>query len=235
MAKPTSSGGFGPKKAYLVLYNAASSLAWGVVLTRVLSTLYTHQNPAAVPPVVDSFARTTQTFAIMEILHALTGTLPPLLPTATSLTLRSPGVVPAPVFTTIMQVFSRLILVWGIAQPFPELTPSAWYSSMLVAWATTEVVRYTYFVLKQFEAVPGWLNWLRYSGFLVLYPVGISSEVAMILKAIMGPAAGLAPEYPLVLGSILAAYVPGSVILYSHMLKQRRKYLGGGARVKKTQ
>jgi very-long-chain (3R)-3-hydroxyacyl-CoA dehydratase len=154
-----------------------------------------------------------------------------------------------------MQVFSRLVLVWGVAQPFPQLTPSAWYSSMLVAWATTEVVRYSYFVLKQFEAVPGWLNWLRYSGFLVLYPVGISSEVAMIVKAIAGPAGELTDEYPLVLMSILGLYVPGrfpplsfilvgfegvvadgwtgSVILYSHMLKQRRKYLGGGVAVGK--
>lgn len=108
-----------------------------------------------------------------------------------------------------MQVFSRLVLVWGIAQPFPQLTASAWYSSMLAAWATTEVVRYSFFVLKQVEAVPGWLNWLRYSGFLVLYPVGISSEVAMIVKAIAGPAGELTDEYPLVLMSILGLYVPG--------------------------
>jgi len=205
------SGGFGAKKAYLVLYNAASASAWVIVLLRVVSTLLQHRDPAYVAPAVDSFARTTQTFAVMEILHALTGTSSPSpTPTETKLT-PSPslGVVPAPVFTTIMQVFSRLVLVWGIAQPFPELTPSAWYSSMLVAWATTEVVRYSYFVLKQFEAVPGWLNWLRYSGFLVLYPVGISSEVAMIVKAIAGPAGELTDEYPLVLMSILGLYVPG--------------------------
>ncbi|KAK1827784.1 hypothetical protein QBC39DRAFT_314200 [Podospora conica] len=215
MAK-TQSGGFSAKKAYLVLYNAASASAWSVVLFRVASTLLLTQDPTAVSPAVDSFARTTQTFAVMEILHALT------------------GVVPAPVFTTIMQVFSRLVLVWGIAQPFPELTSSAWFSSMLVAWATTEVVRYTYFALKQFEAVPAALHWLRYSGFLVLYPIGITSEVAMIFMALAGPAGKLAPEYPLVLMSILGLYVPGSFILYSHMLTQRKKNLGAGARVAKA-
>jgi very-long-chain (3R)-3-hydroxyacyl-CoA dehydratase len=71
------SGGFGAKKAYLVLYNAASASAWAIVLFRVVSTLLQHRDPSAVAPAVDTFARTTQTFAVMEILHALTGPSPP--------------------------------------------------------------------------------------------------------------------------------------------------------------
>ncbi|KAK4456599.1 hypothetical protein QBC42DRAFT_280946 [Cladorrhinum samala] len=206
MAKST---GFGPKKAYLVLYNAASAIAWAAVLGRVALVLG-WRGPSFVPLVVDNFARVTQTFAIMEILHALT------------------GVVPAPVFTTSMQVASRLFLMWAVCYPFPSLNRSAWYSSMLCAWATTEVIRYTYFVFKQFDAVPASLNWLRYSAFLILYPIGISSEVAMTLQALFGPAPYLASWYPYGLMAVLLSYVPGSVILYTHMLKQRRKYLGSG-------
>lgn len=221
MAQPTTPApkrrtGFGPKKAYLFLYNAASAIAWATVLGRVVTILSTKGVPL-VPLVVNDFARTTQSFAIMEILHAIT------------------GVVPAPFFTTTMQVFSRLLLVWGISYPFPALNVSPWYSSMLVAWSTTEVIRYTYFALKQFETVPGWLHWLRYSAFIVLYPMGISSEVMMIVSALRGPAASLHEYYPWALVAILASYVPGSVILYSHMRKQRRKYLGQGAKAKKTQ
>ena len=111
-----------------------------------------------------------------------------------------------------MQVASRLMLMWGISHPFPALNASAWYSSMLIAWSTTEVIRYTFFALKQFDAVPGALNWLRYSAFLVLYPVGISSEVAMIVRALVGPAAQLAAWYPWFLVAILAAYVPGELL-----------------------
>ncbi|KAK4165355.1 hypothetical protein QBC43DRAFT_32419 [Cladorrhinum sp. PSN259] len=210
MAKSTNGGGFGPKKAYLVLYNAASAIAWAAVLGRVAVVLG-WRGPAFVPLVVDNFARITQTFAVVEILHALT------------------GVVPAPVFTTSMQVASRLFLMWAVCWPFQPLNVSTWYSSMLCAWATTEVIRYTYFVFKQFDAVPGALHWLRYSAFLILYPIGISSEVAMTLKALFGPASYLASWYPYALTAVLLSYIPGSVILYSHMLKQRRKYLGGGA------
>lgn len=119
------------------------------------------------------------------------------------------GVVPAPVFTTAMQVASRLFLMWAICYPFPHLNASAVYSSMLCAWSTTEVIRYSYFALKQVEAVPGWLHWLRYSAFLILYPIGISSEVAMTVKALLGPAADLAPWYPYALGAVLLSYIPG--------------------------
>ena len=111
-----------------------------------------------------------------------------------------------------MQVASRLLLVWGISAPFPELNVNPFYSSMLIAWSTTEVIRYTYFALKQFEAVPGWLHWMRYSGFLILYPVGISSEVAMILSALGGPAPTLFTWYPYSLLAALASYVPGKSI-----------------------
>ncbi|KAL2017130.1 hypothetical protein VTK56DRAFT_2552 [Thermocarpiscus australiensis] len=204
-----SNNGFGPKKAYLILYNAASAVAWSAILGRVAVVLGTKGAPF-VPLVVDNFARITQTCAVMEILHALT------------------GVVPAPVFTTVMQVASRLFLMWAVCYPFPHLNVSTFYSTMLGAWSMTEVIRYSYFALKQVEAVPGWLHWLRYSAFLVLYPVGISSEVAMTLQALLGPAAGLASWYPYALGAVLLSYIPGSVTLYSHMLKQRKKYLGVG-------
>jgi len=87
---------------------------------------------------------------------------------------------------------------------------------MLLAWATTEVIRYTYFALNQFNAVPGVLHWLRYSAFLVLYPIGISSEVAMMVQALIGPAADLAAWYPYVLVAILLGYIPGE--FYSILL-----------------
>ncbi|KAK4455911.1 hypothetical protein QBC34DRAFT_388292 [Podospora aff. communis PSN243] len=203
--------GFGPKNAYLVLYNAASAIAWATVLGRV-TVAYSTDGAEAVPAAVDNFARVTQSFAIMEIFHALT------------------GVVPAPFFTTAMQVASRLLLMWGITYPFPALNVDPFYSSMLVAWSTTEIIRYSYFVFKQFNTVPSVLHWLRYSAFLILYPIGITSEVAMIISALRGPADTLHEFYPAALLGILASYVPGSIILYSHMLKQRKKNLGPAMR-----
>lgn len=65
-------------------------------------------------------------------------------------------------FTTAMQVASRLLLVWGVGYNFPQTTKwSPAYSSMLLAWSVTEVVRYGYFVFVLTGGVPRFWTWLR--------------------------------------------------------------------------
>jgi len=107
-----------------------------------------------------------------------------------------------------MQVASRYLLVWGIVYPFPEVADSPVYSTMLLAWSITEVIRYFYFVLTLDGYQPDGLRWLRYNTFYVLYPMGISSEAWLVYKAIE-PAGALHPLLPLALYAILAIYVPG--------------------------
>jgi very-long-chain (3R)-3-hydroxyacyl-CoA dehydratase len=107
-----------------------------------------------------------------------------------------------------MQVASRLLLVWGVVDVFPELAVSPVYSSMLVAWSVTEVIRYSYFTLSLSGLLPGFLNWLRYNTFFVLYPLGISSECWLIYKA-MVPAGRIGQEWVWALWAILGIYVPG--------------------------
>lgn len=134
------------------------------------------------------------------------------------------GIVRAPFITTLMQVASRFLLVWGIAYNFPATTQhSPAYSTMLLAWSFTEVVRYSYFVFTLSGlGVPALLSFLRYNTFTILYPLGISSECWLVYQAI--PAAKLVDErIPYALWAILAIYVPGSYVLFSHMLKQRRR------------
>jgi len=109
-----------------------------------------------------------------------------------------------------MQVASRLFLMWLVTFPFPSVTTSPAYSSMLCAWSLTEIIRYTYFAIKQGGATPPyWLHWLRYSAFAVLYPIGISSELAEVYLAITGPAAGFAWWAPYALMAVAAVYAPG--------------------------
>ena len=103
-------------------------------------------------------------------------------------------------------MLSRLVLVWLIVDPYPfATTPSPFYTSMLLAWSVTEVVRYGYFVQTLRGADPGFLTWFRYNGFFVLYPVGIGSEVVMIVKA--SSEMGDLGRY--IVYAVLAAYVPG--------------------------
>ncbi|KAH7328443.1 tyrosine phosphatase-like protein [Stachybotrys elegans] len=193
------------KTAYLVLYNLASAVAWSVVLGRTLSVAAT-RGPPYVHLVVGDWTKWTQTMAGMEVLHSLL------------------GIVRAPLMTTLMQVSSRFLLVWGVVHPFTYLAQAPFYTSMLVAWSVTEVIRYSFFALSLSGFQPRFLTWLRYNTFFVLYPMGILSECALIFLA-TEPASAFGDIYKWALYAILAIYVPGSYVLYTHMMTQRKKVM----------
>ncbi|THW64980.1 PTPLA-domain-containing protein [Aureobasidium pullulans] len=197
------------KTGYLVLYNAISTILWGTILGRVLLIAGVH-GTRYVFPGVGEFAKWTQTLALLEVVHAAV------------------GIVRAPLFTTLMQVASRILLIWGIVTPFPNTVAfSPIYSTMLIAWSITEVIRYSYFAINlSTGSVPSFWLWLRYNTFFVLYPLGISSECWLVWLAASGPA----KQYTGVregLFAVLLIYVPGSYILFTHMMAQRRKIMRG--------
>lgn len=78
------------------------------------------------------------------------------------------------------------------------------------------------------HTVPSYLIWLRYNAFIILYPLGISSECYMIYYA-LGYALAMNTTaytgYAFFLAVCLLAYIPGSIILFSHMVRQRAKTL----------
>jgi very-long-chain (3R)-3-hydroxyacyl-CoA dehydratase len=125
-----------------------------------------------------------------------------------------------------MQVASRFLLVWAIVDTFPHLPlESPFYTSMLIAWSVTEVIRYSYFVpLLAMNWQPKPLTWLRYNTFFVLYPLGITSECVLVWLA-TEPAEKLGEMYKWALYAILVIYVPGAYTLYTYMMKQRRSVL----------
>lgn len=125
--------------------------------------------------------------------------------------LRPVGIVRSPIFTTLIQVSSRLLLVWGVVDSYPTTTsPSPFYSSMLLAWSITEIIRYSYFVFNLIGSVPEYLTWLRYNTFYVLYPVGIISEMLLIFYASNTTIVGDNLWQQWAFRVILLAYVPGS-------------------------
>jgi very-long-chain (3R)-3-hydroxyacyl-CoA dehydratase len=135
----------------------------------------------------------------------------------------------SPIQTTVLQIASRFQLVWGVMNLFP--LASRMYPLMLIAWSTTEVIRYSYFVMLLQGSVPDVLSWLRsahvrftfpsgldadrcvwdrYNTFYVLYPLGICSEVWLIYSA-LEPARSWNHYYEYYLMVVLLIYVPGSL------------------------
>ncbi|KAL4778385.1 tyrosine phosphatase-like protein [Aspergillus varians] len=189
-------------KAYLPLYNAISALLW----LRILLTLFTSHFSPSIYTTIEPQARWTQTLAVVEILHAAT------------------GITRSPVFTTFTQIFARSVQVWAIDYAFPVTTAkSPAYLAMLFAWSTADTVRYFYFaVLLTGSPVPRILKWLRYSLFIIFYPIGIAAEWWLMYRATT------VTTNVLVVGIFyffLGLYAPGSVMMFSYMLKQRRKTL----------
>ena len=225
-AKPKQSS---PSKSqYLLAYNAVSFLLWSTVTLRailLIPALASHDKLYGLYDALFQFLRATQTLALLEIAHA---TL---------------GLVRASPVTTAMQVASRLMLVWGVLTPDPQIVATtnafgriqqgttvgpAALAGCHLAWGITEMIRYGFFVWKEgvSDQVPDWLVWLRYNTFFVLYPIGISSECALMYLA-LGPAQEGKTGYDWVLKAVLAIYVPGSYILYTHMMAQGRKIMKG--------
>ncbi|KAJ5934262.1 hypothetical protein N7466_003809 [Penicillium verhagenii] len=214
-------------RTYLVLYNATCAALWLSILVTTAKTWIQSPDITAVYKSAEPLTRYTQTLAVVEILHAAL------------------QITRSPVFTTFTQVFARSVQVWAINYAFPSATaPSVAYTAMLLAWSSADTIRYLYFAIMQAGyPVPALLKWSRYSLFLALYPVGISSEWWLMYKATT-----IASNWA-VLGIFyffLGLYVPGkhsnsfpqvasaavsnlryigSVMMYSYMLKQRRKVL----------
>ncbi|KAJ3033603.1 hypothetical protein HDV00_006029 [Rhizophlyctis rosea] len=201
-----------PIKAYLISYNFISLLAWTITLYTLIQSLYrsnfdTSRSYAATFETV----KWVQTAAVLEVLHSLL------------------GFVRSPVTTTIMQISSRLFLVWAVVNlfPVPELYQYWPYTTMIIAWSIADAVRYLFYGLNLFGLQPKWLLWCRYTFFYVLYPLGAGSEWLMMIKS-LPYVQKIEPRLYWVYVALIAYWPMGLYSMYTYMISQRRKVLGGG-------
>jgi hypothetical protein len=143
-----------------------------------------------------------QTAAVLEILHSI---------------LR---LVRSPVLSAIIQVSSRVLLLWPYT--FRSKTAQQHWSLylMVLSWCLVEVVRYIFYGLKALKIdVPKPFMWLRYSLFIVLYPSGILGEILQILQSCND----LSPTAVRFALFQLALYIPGSPYMIRNMWRMRRR------------
>lgn len=206
-------------KKYLILYNATEAVLWAAVLTRLFLAARV-SGLAAAHDEVSTLLLAVQTSAVLEVVHV------------------SLGLVPSPLVTTVTQVASRLLLVWGIDRTFPRVVAAnaPVFASMVTAWSVTEVLRYAYYAihLQAPAALPDALLWARYTLFYVLYPLGAGSECWLIYRSLGSAAQQVHPAYRVLLQGVLLLYVPGFYALYTYMIAQRKKmYKRQGKKVAK--
>eukprot|EP00898_Chlorokybus_atmophyticus_P002226 jgi/Chlat1/3003/Chrsp2S00365 len=207
-------------KAYLFLYNAVQAAGWAYALvllvTELLSSRSHYGTYAAAGGVINAF----QLAAFLEVIHAALGLV------------RSN---PALVF---LQWLGRSHVLFACVYSVDEVKVSPALPVMFAAWALTEVVRYPQYALSTIGASPAWLDQLRYTIFIPLYPIGVLSEVALLYQAIPYVArrqihyyntqlAGttLNFQYDKFIKLLLVPYFPAWAVLYVHMFKQRASKL----------
>ena len=111
-------------------------------------------------------------------------------------------------------------------------------STMVLAWSITEIIRYSYYTASLINVKIGFLTWLRYTLFIILYPIGAGSELLCIFKAFpemssykpydveMPNRLNFTLRFQYVVLLIVLSYLPGFPQLYCYMFSQRKKILG---------
>jgi len=190
------------RKQYLTAFNIIAALGWSAILLRLIQEFIQGASPIKVWNSLGFTVIVVQTLAFLEIIHSL---------------LRF---VSSPLLPTVMQVSSRLFLVWVITSQ--SLLAQQHYSLyfMLFSWSLIEIPRYLFYAFNLFPPGPYILFWLRYSLFVILYPTGIYGELGQIWNTMKGVEGTFYWNF---LAFVLVIYIPASPYLYYHMIVQRRR------------
>ena len=189
-----------PIKYYLAAYNLTAFIFWGVFLLNYFLSGYVMNHCNLM------LLNIAQGMAVLEIVHVLLKW------------------VKSPVASTVAQVFSR-ILVLVMINVFIKNEPLSVVTNtgiliVSLAWGITELVRYSLYFLQLFGKQPAFLLWMRYSFFVVLYPLGVTGEWAILITPLITDGITFT-AYTVFLIVAAIAYIYYFPVLYKYMWKQR--------------
>ncbi|ESO83230.1 hypothetical protein LOTGIDRAFT_222938 [Lottia gigantea] len=208
-------------RLYLILYNVAQLAGWSFLMYKMVEVYLKQKSFNLIYKEVDYIVQIFQTAAILEVLHCAV------------------GFVKSSVVLTAFQIASRVFLVWGIVYSVKEVQTSPAVPMFLFAWTVTEIIRYSFYFFSLVGSVPYILIWCRYTFFIILYPVGVLGELLSIWGAMpfvkktnlynldLPNQYNVAFNFYFFLWFVIVMYIPVFPQLYMHMLRQRRKMVGG--------
>jgi len=204
---------------YLVIYNLAQALGWSFVLFQFISYYFT-SGTRSLYKTVEIPLQIFQNAAILEVFHA------------------AAGLVKSSAVMTAFQVASRVAVVCGILLATDSAREGSGLPLALTAWSLTEIIRYSNYTFNLVHSVPFILKYLRYTLFIILYPIGITGELLCIYKAQKEVGGGqlysiempnkynFIFNYQHLLWFLMLLYIPLFPQLYLYMFGQRKKALG---------
>lgn len=162
-----------------------------------------------------------QTLAWLEVLHTISG-------------LAGGGVA-----TAVVQSLGRYITLVFLIEPI-SFIQLEWVSiTLFISWALADVVRYMFYITTLLNIQAPMLKWVRYTSFIVLQPVGISSEWYVYWRTLdyidathmyavrMPNKLNFAFDFGIWNRGVLLAYFYFGPMMILHMVRQRRAKLSG--------
>lgn len=191
-------------KIYLAAYNAVAFLFWLFFFALYLGGGLSMSMGCLL------LLNIAQGMAVLEIFHAVFKW------------------VKSPVGSTVAQVASRLLVLVAInlfmGYQWQQPTFTCGVMIVSIAWSVTELIRYAFYFLSLYGKQPVALLWMRYSFFIVLYPLGVTGEWLILLTPLLFT--GLVPNaYNTLLAVLFVLYLYYFPVLYKYMWKQRKAKL----------
>ena len=210
------------KRTYLICYNLLQTTLWTLCFLQVFGALLRTRLGYRAFRSAEPFARAGQALAWMEVIHAGTG-------------LAGGGVSAA-----FIQSLGRSVVLFAILGKIWESADMT-AAILVLVWSLADVFRYVFYIASLFNNCPYWLVWLRYSLFLILYPIGIVSEWLIYLHTLryfddtrlysinLPNPWNFAFDFGVYARIMLVSYLYMGPYMYRYMLGQRRRKLRGNS------
>ncbi|GKV01027.1 hypothetical protein SLEP1_g13627 [Rubroshorea leprosula] len=204
-------------KLYLCTYNSLQFLGWTISLFRILGSLVSTNSLSGAYASSGDLICMLQTCAFLEVVHGAI------------------GIVPSGVLFPFMQWAGRTHFLLVVVRKIDEVQELPSVFITFFAWSLSEVIRYSHYALSILSSCPSWLSYLRYTAFIVLYPIGIApGEIWLMYQALpfvkkknlfVDFFGNLPFSYYDFIRVLLLIYPFLWLKLYLHLFKQRRSKL----------
>lgn len=177
----------------VIVYNIIQLVGWIIVYSFMILSFLKNNDLTLMQNCLEAL-RIMQTTQILEIVFAISGI------TNTGL------------FASFTQVGARILNTFWIY----NIDTNYYIIVMtLVAWCTTEVIRSLFYLNKNSVVLSG----MRYNGFIVLYPLGVTGELMAFEDYLTKY-----PDWYYIIRPTQLAFLIGFYFLYTYMWKQRGKF-----------
>ena len=222
---------------YLILYNSFQTVLWAYI---IFISVFTYlENEVMFWELVSPYVMLAVGLGWMESLHAVLGLVKGTPASAAIQSFgRSHSLLIPYTFYSAQRNYPLVYL--GSFTKIEATVKVPVLPILFVVWGLSEIIRYPWYTLTSLGLCPKFLTWLRYSAFIILYPIGILGELGGYWAAWSQIESYAGYDFQLSIGEsqitlfkfhywvifgLLILYPLGGPYLYMYMLKQRSKKL----------